>query len=103
MDRICDPLALSHHGKKHLWRKQLYEWQRSGMTVKGFCQVHNIPRRSFYRWRHELHLLREGNDTDQRLNNGNYERIVPFAEVKMIDEISKMLSGLIKGADNPKI
>jgi hypothetical protein len=75
--------GLSHYGKRHIWRKYMYKWQRSGMTVTDFCQTYSIPRTSFYRWRRELEDPRAGNDIDQGVSNTNPARVVPFVEVKM--------------------
>lgn len=36
------------------WRERLAEQQRSGRTVKQFCQEHGITQCSFYAWRKRL-------------------------------------------------
>jgi hypothetical protein len=41
--------------KEATWRKHLRLWKRSGLSVRQFCQLHQIPEPSFYYWRRRLH------------------------------------------------
>jgi hypothetical protein len=36
------------------WRDLIGRWQRSKLTVRDFCQAHDISEPSFYAWRSEL-------------------------------------------------
>lgn len=36
------------------WRDLIGRWQRSKLTVRDFCQAHDISEPSFYSWRSEL-------------------------------------------------
>jgi hypothetical protein len=37
--------------KEHFWRRKLDLWKRSGLSVRAFCQQHNLSEPSFYSWR----------------------------------------------------
>jgi hypothetical protein len=41
-------------GKEAQWRKRVQEWQRSGQTVRAFCQRVELDENQFYGWRREL-------------------------------------------------
>jgi hypothetical protein len=36
------------------WRDLIGRWQRSKLTVRDFCQAHDISEPSFYAWRSEI-------------------------------------------------
>ena len=38
-------------GKEQQWRLWIGQWQRSGLTVRAFCEQHNLSQPSFYAWR----------------------------------------------------
>jgi hypothetical protein len=40
--------------KENTWRRLLRQWQRSGLTGRGFCAAHGLSEASFYAWRREL-------------------------------------------------
>lgn len=40
--------------KERLWRRLMSEQQRSGLSIRGFCQSRGIVEGSFYCWRREL-------------------------------------------------
>lgn len=40
--------------KEATWRKHLRLWKRSKLSVREFCQLHQIPEPSFYYWRKRL-------------------------------------------------
>ncbi|HXZ47170.1 MAG TPA: transposase [Pseudolabrys sp.] len=41
-------------GKERFWRKMVRRWQRSGVTIRDFCEAHGLSEPSFYGWRREL-------------------------------------------------
>ena len=54
--------------KERFWRRQVRLWQRSGQSVRAFCQDQGLSEASFYGWRHTLalgvthRLMREGSE-----------------------------------------
>jgi hypothetical protein len=40
--------------KERQWRRWIQLWQRSGLTVRAFCERHHLAQPSFYCWRREL-------------------------------------------------
>ena len=40
--------------KEQHWRRCLHLWQRSGLTVREFCDRHHLTPPSFYAWRRLL-------------------------------------------------
>ncbi|HEV3256580.1 MAG TPA: hypothetical protein VG013_06865 [Gemmataceae bacterium] len=44
----CDP------GKEQHWRQLINQWQRSGLSVRAFCQRQHLAVPSFYAWRRTL-------------------------------------------------
>jgi transposase-like protein len=40
--------------KEQQWRRWIGQWQRSGLTIRAFCQRHNLSQPSFYAWRREI-------------------------------------------------
>ena len=40
--------------KERLWRKQVMSWQRSGLSIRQYCQQHQLNEPNFYAWRREL-------------------------------------------------
>jgi hypothetical protein len=40
--------------KERFWRRTLRDWQRSGLTIRAFCQQHDLSEPSFYFWRRTL-------------------------------------------------
>jgi transposase len=36
------------------WRHYLQLWQRSGLTIRAFCERHHLSLPSFYAWRRQL-------------------------------------------------
>jgi transposase len=40
--------------KEQLWRQRIQDWQRSGLTVRAFCQRRGLAVPSFYAWRRVL-------------------------------------------------
>lgn len=41
-------------GKERFWRDMVRRWQRSGVSIRDFCDVHGLSEPSFYGWRREL-------------------------------------------------
>jgi hypothetical protein len=37
--------------KEQFWRRKLQLWKRSGLSVRAFCQQHDLSEPSFYCWR----------------------------------------------------
>jgi hypothetical protein len=42
--------------KELAWRKHLRQQARSGLSVRGYCQQHDLAENSFYAWRREVML-----------------------------------------------
>jgi transposase-like protein len=40
--------------KEQFWRRLLRLWQRSGLSVRAFCEQHDLAQPSFYAWRRTL-------------------------------------------------
>jgi len=40
--------------REHLWRRRVVEQRTSGLTVRAFCQRHELREPSFYFWRRTL-------------------------------------------------
>ncbi len=40
--------------KAQLWRDFIRLWQRSGLSVRAFCQRHHLSQPNFYAWRRRL-------------------------------------------------
>ena len=40
--------------KERLWREQVTSWQRSGLSIRQYCQKHQLNEPNFYAWRREL-------------------------------------------------
>jgi hypothetical protein len=40
--------------KERRWRRLLDQWQGGGLTVRAFCDRHDVSEHSFYWWRREL-------------------------------------------------
>jgi len=47
------------------WREIVASWERSGQTVKAFCQERGVAQSALYSWRRELRR-RDGQDTNPR-------------------------------------
>lgn len=41
-------------GKQDHWVKLVQHWQRSGLSVRDFCECHRLSEASFYSWRRVL-------------------------------------------------
>jgi hypothetical protein len=41
-------------GKEQRWRQLIDQWQRSGLSVRTFCQRQHVAVPSFYAWRRTL-------------------------------------------------
>ncbi len=37
-----------------LWRKRLSAWERSGLSIKEFCDNEHVTEATFYKWRRRL-------------------------------------------------
>src|SRR5437763_1955861 len=40
--------------KERFWRRMVQQWQRSGLSVRAFCEQHDLSPPSFYAWRRTL-------------------------------------------------
>jgi hypothetical protein len=40
--------------KERFWRRMLRLWQGSGLSVRAFCEQHDLAQPSFYAWRRTL-------------------------------------------------
>jgi hypothetical protein len=41
-------------GKEQFWRGVVQRWQRSGQTVRAFCDDQQLSEQSFYTWRRTI-------------------------------------------------
>ena len=41
-------------GKERFWRRVVGQWRASGLSVRAFCEEHELPEGSFYGWRRTL-------------------------------------------------
>jgi hypothetical protein len=41
--------------KEQQWRRWILQWQKSGLSVRAFCTLHELSQPSFYAWRREIH------------------------------------------------
>jgi transposase-like protein len=41
-------------GKERFWRRMVREWRASGLSVRAFCEQHEVRQASFYAWRRIL-------------------------------------------------
>jgi transposase-like protein len=58
--------------KESYRKKQLEQWQNSGLSVRAFCKEHGIVETSFYAWRRELIIrARETGEIDDQLETPN--------------------------------
>jgi hypothetical protein len=40
--------------KEQQWRRWIHQWQHSDLTVRAFCELHQLSQPSFYAWRRVL-------------------------------------------------
>ena len=40
--------------KERQWRRWIYQWRASGLSVRAFCARHDLTSASFYHWRRVL-------------------------------------------------
>jgi hypothetical protein len=40
--------------KEQQWRHWIQQWQHSGLTIRAFCDLHQLSQPSFYAWRRQL-------------------------------------------------
>jgi hypothetical protein len=40
--------------KERFWRRTLRQWRQSGLSVRAFCRLHDLPEPHFYFWRRAL-------------------------------------------------
>ncbi len=40
--------------KEQQWRRWIHQWQHSELTVRAFCELHQLSQPSFYAWRRQL-------------------------------------------------
>ena len=40
--------------KERFWRRMVRLWRRSDLTIRAFCQLHDLAEPSFYAWRRTL-------------------------------------------------
>ena len=43
-----------HSDKERFWRRQIQRWDRSPLSIRSFCQIHQLHESSFHHWRREL-------------------------------------------------
>jgi transposase-like protein len=47
-------MSKTQERRRRLWRKLIAQQERSGLSVRAFCQQHRISEHSFYQWRKRL-------------------------------------------------
>jgi len=58
--------------KEKYWRRQIAQWQESGLSVRAFCKELGVVETSFYAWRRELIIrAREDNEPEELVAVGN--------------------------------
>ena len=40
--------------KERFWRRSLQQWQRSRLTIRAFCALHELAEHNFHAWRRKL-------------------------------------------------
>jgi hypothetical protein len=40
--------------KEQQWRRWIHQWQHSDLTVRAFCELHQLSQPSFYAWRRQI-------------------------------------------------
>ena len=40
--------------KERFWRQRVRQWRNSGLSVRAFCQQHELAEPSFYAWRRSI-------------------------------------------------
>ena len=58
--------------KERFWRRTLQQWQRSGLSIRAFCRLHDLPEANFYAWRRTL------DERDRQQPNDEAPRFVPL-------------------------
>jgi hypothetical protein len=67
--------------KEQQWRRWLRQWQHSGLTVRAFCELHQLSQPSFYAWRRQIQLRDAATAT------------APFLPVRVVTDASHVLPG----------
>jgi transposase len=44
----------SDNSKERFWRRMLRQWRSSGLSVRAFCQQHELAEPTFYAWRRTI-------------------------------------------------
>ena len=44
----------SDSSKERFWRRMVRQWHSSGLSVRAFCQQHELAEPSFYAWRRTI-------------------------------------------------
>lgn len=65
--------------KERFWRRIFRQWQRSGMSVRAFCRIHDLAEPSFYFWRSTLA------ERDRQPTAPAAETAGLFAPVRLVD------------------
>ena len=76
----------SDSGKAAAWRRRVRRFERSGLTVVGFCDQEGVSTASFYRWRNRLVDQQPiGQSTDARrvARSGGVEDSPAFRPVRV--------------------
>lgn len=68
--------------KEQHWRRLIQQWQRSGLSVRAFCDRHQLTQPSFYAWRHRL---------QQRA-----AAAAPFVPVRVVPDAPPLAAGSIE-------
>jgi transposase-like protein len=56
-------------GKEQFWRGLLLRWQASKLSVRAFCDEHEVSEQSFYAWRRTIaERDRQAGATGRRIN-----------------------------------
>ena len=51
-----DTQKITHEMRLKHWMQIIVQRQKSGLTVKDFCEQQNIPIKQYYYWQHKIRL-----------------------------------------------
>jgi transposase-like protein len=67
-------------GKQDHWLKLVQLWQRSGLSVRDFCERHRLSEASFYSWRRVLRERGLLHDEPAHANKPAFVKLTVAAE-----------------------
>lgn len=70
--------------KESYWRPHITSWERSGQSVKGYCQAHQLVAHQFNYWRYQLTAKTKESSTEAQTEE------TEFVELKPLETISTL-------------